>query len=123
MAGVPHISLKHGDFFQFAQQEGREAFDWVFEHTCFCAIDRDLRDDYVLAAHAALKPGGHLLAVFYLRPWAENEDQTQGPPFGTSEAELDQRFGSRFTVLESFVPEVSYSGREGRELLRLMLRI
>jgi SAM-dependent methyltransferase len=121
-AGLPNVSLKQGDLFVFGSGEGRGVFDWVFEHTCFCAIDLSLRDDYARAVAAALKPGGCLLAVFYLQPWKAEEDQAQGPPFGTSIEELDQRFGSQFTVLESYVPDVSYSGREGRELLRVMRR-
>lgn len=121
-AALPNVSVKLGDLFEFGAGEGREAFDWVFEHTCFCAIDPGMRDRYAHAVASALKPGGTLLAVFYLKPWKEDEDQAQGPPFGTSGTELDQRFGERFTVLEAYVPDVSYSGREGRELLRVMRR-
>jgi hypothetical protein len=69
-----------------------------------------------------LQPGGNLLAIFYLRPWDEGEDQAQGPPFKSDIDELDRRFGPSFTLLESYVPDVSYSGREGRELLRLLRR-
>jgi SAM-dependent methyltransferase len=121
-AALPNVSVKLGDLFVFAAEEGKGAFDWVFEHTCFCAIDPARRDDYVQAVAAALKPGGRLLAVFYLQPWDEGEDPNDGPPFGTSLTELDQRFGSHFTVLESYVPDVSYSGREGKELLRVLQR-
>jgi hypothetical protein len=111
-----------GDFFRFAHADGHGQFDWMFEHTCFCAIDPERRDDYVRAAAAALKPGGCLIAVFYLNPWAEGEDQNQGPPFASTVEELDRRFSSDFTLLESFVPSVSYSGREGRELFRVLRR-
>ena len=121
-ADLPNVTVKLGDLFVFCGGEGRGVFDWVFEHTCFCAIDRSLRGDYVNAVAAALKPGGCLLAVFYLQPWKPEEDQSQGPPFGTSVEELDERFGPHFTTVESYVPDVSYSGREGRELLRLLRR-
>lgn len=121
-AALPNVSVRLGDLFVFGCGEGKGMFDWVFEHTCFCAIDPARRDDYVQAVAAALKPGGRLLAVFYLRPWDEGEDPNDGPPFGTSLTELDQRFASHFTVLESYVPDVSYSGREGKELLRVLQR-
>ncbi len=121
-AGRPDVSVVHGDLFAFGKGEGRDSFDWVFEHTCFCAIDPALRGDYVEAVTAALKPGGHLVAIFYLEPWDKDEDQNQGPPFRVTVAELDERFGKVFTVLESFVPAVSYPGREGRELFRVLRR-
>ena len=122
IASLPNVSVAHGDFFEYAHGNGRGQFDWMFEHTCFCAIDTTRRDDYVNAAVSALKPGGALLAIFYLRPWEEGEDQNQGPPFASTIEELDRRFGPHFSVLDSYVPDVSYPGREGRELLRLLKR-
>ncbi len=121
-AGLPEVSVVEGDLFAYAHGEGRGQFDWVFEHTCFCAIPRERRDDYVAAVAAALKPGGSLLAVYYLEPWDEGEDQEQGPPFRSEVAELDRRFGGAFMIVESYVPTVSYSGREGKELIRLLRR-
>src|SRR5258708_5048424 len=46
----------------------RGVFDWVFEHTCFCAIDPTRRADYVSAVADALRPGGGLLATYYMTP-------------------------------------------------------
>ena len=93
-------------------------FDGVFEHTCYCAIPRDSRDDYVRAVHAALKPGGFLLAVFYINP-RDNPDPTLGPPFSATLDELDARFSPYFTLEQDEVPTVAYPGREGRERLQL----
>ena len=121
-AALPQVSVMEGDLFTFAHDQGREQFDWVFEHTCFCAIPRERRDDYVSAVASALKPGGSLLAIFYLHPWDAGEDQEQGPPFRSEVSELDQRFGASFTLLDSYVPTASYPGREGKELVRLLRR-
>lgn len=118
--GLSQVSIIEGDLFEYAGGAGRGQFDWVFEHTCFCAIPRERRDDYVSAVASALKPGGSLLAIFYLHPWDAGEDQEQGPPFRSEVAELDRRFSSLFTLVESYVPTVSYSGREGKELVRLL---
>lgn len=97
--------------------EYQQSFDWVWEHTCFCAIDPSLRDEYVRAVHGALRENGTLLAVFYLDPYDEEHRPGDGPPHGTSLWELNDRFvGSGcFRELESYVPDKCYAGRENLE--------
>lgn len=85
-------------------------FDWVFEHTLFCAIQPQAREDYVRALRRWLKPGGHYLAVNYLIP------DTDGPPFGTTRDELWQRFSPHFELLGEWVPR-SYPNRTDLELM------
>lgn len=92
------------------------AFDWAFEHTCFCAIDPQRRADYAAAISHALKPRGRVLAIFYLDPGHPDG----GPPFGATRGELDRLFNERFATIEEYVPPVSYPGREGRELVRVL---
>ena len=96
----------------------RGTFDVVFEHTCFCAIDPSLREKYVAAVASALKPGGHLLAIFYLDPGLDPGES--GPPFGVTREELDSFFSPRFTLLHEWKPAATFPGREGREMCRLM---
>lgn len=98
-------------------QEFEGAFDAVFEHTCFCAIDPARRGDYVAAIHASLKPGAKLLAIFYTDP-----DHGDGPPFGCSAAELDGLFSGGFQLISERRGFPTHPGREGRELARLMRR-
>lgn len=93
----------------------RGAFDGVFEHTCFCAIDPARRPGYVEAVANALKPGGRLLAVFFLDPGNDGD----GPPFGCTRGEIDTLFGARFRLLAEHQIIPTYSEREGREMLRL----
>jgi methyl halide transferase len=96
-------------------------FDWVFEHACFCAIGPDQGADYVRAISAALRPGGCMLAIFYLNPWDPGEAPPEGgPPFGVTIEELDELFSPSFSLAEQYVPTVAYPGREGRELVRLL---
>lgn len=102
------ITYRVGDFLK----PGRTRYDWVFEHTCFCAIDPALRDQYVAALRSRLKPGGRFLGVFY------NIQPKVGPPFGTTRGELLERFGSHFRLLMEKVPP-SYPNRTGKELLML----
>ncbi len=97
----------------------RGSFDWVWEHTCFCAIDPALRAAYVAAVAGALRPGGHLLALFYLDPGQDHPDD--GPPFGVSKATLDELFAPRFSLVREWLPQHAYPGREGREWMRMLL--
>lgn len=107
-----------GDLFALPPDWGG-AFDGVFEHTCFCAIEPRRRGDYVTAISAVLKPGGRLLAVFFTDP----DNGGEGPPFGCTAAELDELFAPGFRLLgeERAIP--TFPERAGRELLRLYRRV
>ena len=87
-----------------------QPFDWLFEHTLFCAIDSGQREDYVNALLRWLKPTGQFLAVHYM---IHDKD---GPPFGTTQAELMERFGPHFDLVRGWVPR-SYPNRTGLELM------
>lgn len=102
-----HARFAQGDFLH---DKPPERFDWLFEHTLFCAINPGDRDEYVTAALRWLKPKGHYLAVHYLI------SDTDGPPFGTTREELWQRFSPHFDLLEEWVPR-SYPNRTGLELM------
>lgn len=121
VSGTDRTSFELQDLFNLPDSH-RNRFDWVWEHTCFCAIDQNLRSDYVNAVHGALKADGHLLAVFYLNPYDNEHPRDDGPPHGTSEEELKQLFveSGKFELLESYVPTESYPGREGLELTALL---
>lgn len=106
-----------GDLFALPP-DMRGAFDGVFEHTCFCAIDPALREAYVEAVVSALKPDGRLLAVFYADPGHD-----EGPPFGCTKVELDALFGRQFRLLAEHAEIPTFAEREGRELLRLYQRV
>jgi methyl halide transferase len=109
-----NVTFQVGDFFNLGP-DLKNAFDWIVEHTCFCAIEPQQRPDYVLAASAALRDGGKFFGIFYLTPNVES-----GPPFEVSRAELSRQFDPHFKLLEEWVPTDAFPGREGRELVRLM---
>ena len=54
----------------------------VLEHTCFCAIDPQLREDYVATVARLLQPDGWLLGLF----WCHR--RPGGPPWGSDPHEL-----------------------------------
>jgi methyl halide transferase len=111
--GTPALPAGLNASFQpadFLHHKAPQKFDWLFEHTLFCAIKPQERDDYVRATLRWLKPDGQYLAVNYLIP------DKDGPPFGTTRDELWRRFSPHFELVEELVPR-SYPNRTGLELL------
>jgi len=95
-----------------------EAFDAVWEYTCFCAIDPARRADYVEVVRAVLKPGGALLGCFY--PLREGGD---GPPFPVTLVEVERLLAPGFRVRESHPPAASAERRRGLEWLIRATRV
>lgn len=92
-------------------------FDYVLEHTCFCAITPEQRSDYVSLVRAILRPEGELIGLF----WAHN--RAGGPPFGVSLEELRQRFEPDFKTLSLTLATNSVESRRHEEyLVRLQVR-
>ena len=83
-------------------------FEWVFEHTFYCAINPSMREAYHQSLLKWLAPGGHFLAVHYLI------DEPDGPPFGTTPEEVLTRFNPSFELLAQWTPR-SYPNRTGLE--------
>ncbi len=94
----------------FLDDEPFAQFDWLFEHTLFCAIDLARRGDYMSAVLRWLKPTGQFLAVHYMIR------DTEGPPFGCVQQELMERFSPHFELKQGWVPR-SYPNRTGLELM------
>jgi methyl halide transferase len=95
-------------FADFLRDEPPQKFDWLFEHTLFCAIQPSERDDYVRAVLRWLKPGGNYLPVNYF------DCGPDGPPWPTTRAEQLARFSAHFDLLADWAPR-SYPNREGKE--------
>ena len=92
----------------FLRDEPPFPFDWIWEHTLYCAIQPRERDLYLKAILRWLKPGGHYLAVNYFIP------DKDGRPFGTTRKELWRRFSPFFELKKEWVPR-SYPNRTGLE--------
>jgi SAM-dependent methyltransferase len=112
---IAHEEYLLGDLFELpVELDGR--FDWIFEHTCFCAIDPNRRNEYVQTIVTLLKPGGRLLAIFFINP----DHDEEGPPYRVSTAELEEFFGGQFSLEREWVPARTHPGREERELMRVL---
>ena len=96
----------------------RHKFDWIFEHTCFCAIRPDRREEYASRVADLIEPGGCLLAIFFLNP----DHDEPGPPYGCNLNELEALFSPNFELVSERHDLPTYPGREGREILRLLVR-
>ncbi|MCH8476167.1 MAG: TPMT family class I SAM-dependent methyltransferase [Opitutales bacterium] len=96
-----------GDFLNLAAGH-HSAYDWVFEHTCLCALAPGDRQAYIDAVKKALKPGGYYLAIFF----REVDDYTgEEPPHPISSTESKALLSDDFALKESFVPQQTYPGR------------
>lgn len=91
--------------------EFKSSFDYVLEHTCFCAINPDQRSEYVNVMRSILRPGGKLIGLF----WAH--ERADGPPFGVAIEALHQHFSSSFDFLSLELAPDSVESRRGEEYL------
>lgn len=111
------VSFQLCDFLNPQSGLPLEAFDLVFEHTCFCAIDPQRRKDYATAVHRHLKPGGQMLAILF----TDIEDEGE-PPYPCSHHEIEALFAPRFSIERHWRPSRCFPGREGEETMFLMTR-
>ena len=104
------LQLLQRDIFDLVPEFAGQ-FDYVIEHTCFCAIDPALRPAYAQLAADLLAPGGQLLAVFF------THQRGGGPPFGTTPAEVRQLFEPLFEIIALEPVTNSIPSRRGEEHL------
>ena len=86
-------------------------FDYVLEHTCFCAIDPSQRPAYVQMVSSILRSQGELIGLFF------THNRPGGPPFGTTPTQIEQYFGASFTILALEPVNNSVPERQGEEHL------
>jgi SAM-dependent methyltransferase len=109
-----------GDLFNPAA-ELRGAFDVVLEHTCMSGLHPSLRASYRRGIDLTLRPGGLLIGVWFINPDLDPGDE--GPPFPFSVPALTELFADGYEIVDDTVPNVCFSGREGRERVRVLRRL
>jgi hypothetical protein len=109
---IPGIKFQTGDAFSLPESFNT-SFDMVFEHTLYCAISPQKRDELVRCWRKVLVPQGQVLGVFFVF------DRSGGPPFGGSEWELETRLGANFNFLYWTRWRLSPQERQGSELVAL----
>lgn len=96
------------DIFELAA-EFPSSFDYIVEHTCFCAIPVEKRRFYVKLVHSLLRPGGELIGLFF------THSRLGGPPFGVTPAEIREYFEGKFQILSLAPVTNSVAARQGEE--------
>lgn len=109
------VRFEQADIFNLPNSPWAGQFDYILEHTCFCAILPKQRGDYVRSAQALLKPKGILLGVFW-----EHGD-TDGPPFSTTLEDVQSLFDADFNMLSS-AEKTAAADRQGLERLIVLRR-
>lgn len=106
-AGV-RLTIAQRDLFALGD-EWAAAFDGVWEHTCYCAIDPARRDEWVAVVARLVRPGGWLLACFFPL------EAEGGPPFAVPPADVLGRLPPRFRVEWTGRPPRPVARRAGQE--------
>lgn len=88
-------------------------FDYVLEHTCFCAIDPAKRFQYVEVVKSILRPGGKLIGLFY------THNRPDGPPFGVKPQQVLDLFTPDFEPITFEIAKDSIARRRGDEHLAI----
>lgn len=109
-----------GDLFE-PPAEMRGAFDVVLEHTCMSALPPTMRRDYRRGIDLTLRCGGLLIGVWFINP--DLDPGEEGPPFPFTVADLTVLFADGYDIVEDYVPDVAFRGREGRERVRVLRRV
>ena len=118
----PHLAKRIvvGDLFN-PPVEMQGAFDVVLEHTCMSGLHPSLRASYRRGVDLTLRPGGLLVGVWFINPNLNPGDE--GPPFPFSVPALTELFADGYVIVDDYVPDRSFSGREGRERVRVLRRL
>ena len=121
-ARYPHLAGRFvtGNLFD-PPPEMRGAYDVVLEHTCMSALPPALRADYRRGIDLTLRRGGLLIGVWYINPALD--PGKEGPPFPFSVTDLTALFAEGYEIVDDYVPDVAFPGREDRERVRVLRRV
>lgn len=105
--------VRQADFFDF---DAGAPFDAIYERAFLCALPRKMWAGYAPRCAQLLAPGGRLAGFYFFA------DTPKGPPFGTSQAELDALLRPGFERIEDKPVEDSIEVFRGKERWQVWLR-
>lgn len=93
----------------YFDHEGK--YDLIIEQTFFCAINPEIREEYLKKMTSLLKDTGKLIGVLF-----DREFEKAGPPYGGSKKEYEKLFEKYFDI--KLIEECynSFPPRSGNEL-------
>ena len=106
---IPYLNenqVINSDFFEL---EGN--FDLIIEQTFFCALNPELREDYVRKMKSILNPKGKIAGLLFEFPLT-----SEGPPFGGSKEEYTSLFQKDFNIVTMEMAYNSIAPRKNKEL-------
>lgn len=103
----PEANLLQGDFFDL-----KMTFDLILEQTFFCALNPELRSNYVTKMHSLLHTKGKLAGLLFDAPLYSDQ-----PPFGGSKNEYLSILSTLFKINFMKKAKNSHESRLGRELI------
>jgi cyclopropane fatty-acyl-phospholipid synthase-like methyltransferase len=106
---IPNLNenqIINSDFFEL---EGK--FDLIIEQTFFCALNPELREDYVRKMKSILNPKGKIAGLLFQFPLT-----AEGPPFGGSREEYISLFQTDFNIIKMETAYNSIASRKKKEL-------
>ncbi len=106
----PSANLIHSNFFDL-----KDSFDLIIEQTFFCALNPNLRTQYVQKMNQLLKPNGKLVGLLFNEPL--NEDH---PPFGGNKKEYLTLFDADFNIK---IMDACYNSEESRVDRELFIKL
>jgi SAM-dependent methyltransferase len=105
--------VRLADFFAF---DAGAPFDVMFERAFLCALPRKMWAAYATRVPELLVPDGVIAGYWFF------DDNPKGPPFGTSDAELQGLLGNRFTRIADEPVTDSIPVFQGRERWQVWAR-
>ncbi len=106
---IPNLNenqIINSDFFEL---EGK--YDLIIEQTFFCALNPELREDYVRKMKSILNPKGKIAGLLFQFPLT-----AQGPPFGGLKEEYIALFQKEFNIITMETAYNSIAPRKNKEL-------
>lgn len=103
------IEFRCADIFDLRDDE-RGRFDYIYEYTCFVAIQPARREEYVRLEYDLLRPGGLLVGAFF------NHGMEGGPPWNATLEGVRRAYKPLFEIRTLETTRHSVEQRKGKEL-------
>ena len=112
------IKTLHMDIFDLSKKY-KNKFNFIFEYTCYCAIDPKKREEYFDLVYSILRPNGILFGIFL----PLGKEDVGGPPFSVSIDEILNYTSGRFKIFKNFFSSKSIEPRKGSEKVLIFEKI